>query len=69
MAMTVERAGSGRWRAAQADVVMVPTDGRPGPVRAASTSYFDFELRSLSRHDEVFSLMEVLVHPALPRVT
>ena len=53
-AMSVVKAGSGRWVVAEATVVMAPTDG---------DGSFDFELRSLHKKDEVFSLMEVLVHP------
>jgi hypothetical protein len=59
-AMSVTRTGSGRWKVAQANVLMAPTD-----VAVAASAACDFELRSLDVKDEVFSLVEVLVHPAL----
>ena len=54
-AMTIAGTGSGRWKVAESNVAMAPCDGQgPG---------FDFELRSLDRQNDVFSLMEVLVQP------
>ena len=53
-AMTVVGVGSGRWKVAQANVQMAPTDQEEG-------GKFDFQLRSLSAQNEVFSLLEVLV--------
>lgn len=52
-AMNVLRAGTGRWKEAECTVQMVPNDASEG---------FDFELRSLSGEDEVFSLFEVIVN-------
>jgi hypothetical protein len=56
--MSVTRTGSGRWKVAQANVLMAPTD-----VAVAASAACDFELRSLDVQDEVFSLVEALAHP------
>ena len=57
-AMTVSRDNTGRWKVAVATVQMRPTDTDV----AESGGSFDFELRSLSHKNEVFSVIEVLVN-------
>lgn len=56
-AMTVSNGDTGRWKVAKAIVLMVPTD-------ASGANHFDFELRSLNKKNEVFSVIEVLVNTA-----
>lgn len=53
IALTVQKSNSGHWKMAEANVEIVLT----------TASDYDFALSSLTKEDDVFSLMEVLVTP------